>query len=101
MQRFLRIFRYGFFVLIALIAALAMMDNRESVALRFLGYSSFELSLYWWLVAAFLIGFLAGWLFAAVGAVRAKVDARAARRALARNQTELDRLHSVSDSTAD
>lgn len=95
MARLLQIIGYILFGLVAAIAALAMMDNRTPVALHFLGYSTSEVSLYWWLVAAFVFGFGAGWLVGAVGTMRAKLGARRSRRELSARELEIDRLKDI------
>lgn len=95
MARLLQILGYMTFGLVAAVAALAMMENRTPVALHFLGYSTAEVSVYWWLVTTFVLGFVAGWLVGAVGTVRAKLGARRSRRELSARELEIDRLKDV------
>lgn len=66
------------FLAVTVIAVLAVVDNASVVALQFLDWRTPELSIYWWLLAALLLGFALGWLTASMSTVRAK---RAARRA--------------------
>ncbi len=63
------------FVGVLLLGALAMIDNQARVALHFLDWQTFELSIYWWLLTALASGFLAGWVFASVGSLRRRVRA--------------------------
>ena len=40
------------FVGVLMLGALAMIDNQARVALHFLDWQTFELSIYWWLLMA-------------------------------------------------
>ena len=80
------------FVLVAVISVLAVIDNRGVVALHFLGWSTPELSVYWWLVTAFVLGVGVGWLGAGVRVLRARAGNRRLQRDLQRNETELARV---------
>ena len=80
------------FVLIAVVAVLAVVDNRGRVALYFLDWSTPELSIYWWLVGAFTMGVVVGWLGAGVQVLRARAGTRQLRRELHRAQSEPDRV---------
>lgn len=80
------------FIVVAVISVLAVIDNRGVVALRFLGWSTPELSIYWWLVAAFVLGLGAGWLGAAVRVVRVRAGNRRLQRDLSLRETELARI---------
>ncbi len=91
MRRIGRVLTIAFFSVLAVVAALAMLDNREPIALHFLGYSSPELSVYWWLIAAFVVGVSIGWLGGSVGTLRARSSERKATRALAKHESERDR----------
>jgi uncharacterized membrane protein YciS (DUF1049 family) len=82
------------FILVAVISVLAVIDNRGRVALHFLGWATPELSIYWWLVAAFSIGVAVGWISAGVRVLRAVSGNRRLRRDLDRSQTELARTKS-------
>ncbi len=79
------------FVLIAVTAMLAVVDNRGRVALYFLDWSTPQLSIYWWLVSAFTLGVTVGWLGAGVEVLRARAGARQLRRDLHRAQSESGR----------
>ena len=60
MRRLSRWVSMAAFIVVAVISVLAVIDNRSLVALRFLGWSTPELSVYWWLVAAFVLGVIVG-----------------------------------------
>ena len=80
------------FIVVAVISVLAVIDNRDLVALRFLGWSTPELSIYWWLVAAFVLGLGSGWLGASVRVIRARAGNRRLQRDLSLRETELARI---------
>jgi uncharacterized membrane protein YciS (DUF1049 family) len=80
------------FIVVAVISVLAVIDNRSLVALRFLGWSTPELSLYWWLVAAFVLGVTVGWLGAGVRVLRANAGNRRLQRDLRLHEIELARI---------
>ena len=48
------------FILVVVISVLAVIDNRSGVALRFLGWSTPEISIYWWIIGAFGLGIRQG-----------------------------------------
>lgn len=64
------------FIAVLLLAALAMIDNQQSVALKFLDWQTFELSIYWWLLTALAVGFVLGWLLAGIAGLRRRAGAR-------------------------
>jgi uncharacterized membrane protein YciS (DUF1049 family) len=79
------------FVLVVAISVLAVVDNRGRVALHFLGWATPEISVYWWLISAFALGVVVGWVSAGVRVLRAVSGNRRLRRDLDRSQTELAR----------
>ena len=79
------------FTLAVVIGVLAVVDNRNHVALHFLGWATPEISVYWWLVSAFALGVIVGWISAGVRVVRAVAGNRRLRRDLDRSQSELER----------
>jgi uncharacterized integral membrane protein len=85
------------FLGVALLGLLAMMDNDTQVSLRFLDWSTPALSIYWWLLAALLIGASLGWTASAAGSVRTRLAKRQMRRELARSRSEVERLRKVED----
>ena len=80
------------FVVVLMLGALAMIDNQAQVALHFLDWQTFQLSIYWWLLMALASGFLLGWVFASLGSLRRRVGMRQTRRQLAVSQQEVERL---------
>ncbi len=94
MRKLARWIRFAAFLLLAVIGVLAVLDNHGRVALHFLNWSTPELSIYWWLLGAFVIGIAVGWLSAGVRIVRAMSGNRRLRRDLDRSQTELNRAKS-------
>jgi len=97
MRGTLRLIGWLLFALFAIVAGLAMVENREVVALHFLGWHTAELPVFWWLVAAFVLGCLTGWLVGGVGAVRARAGARRTQRELERSRSALASLKASSD----
>jgi uncharacterized membrane protein YciS (DUF1049 family) len=82
------------FVCVVVISVLAVLDNRGRVALHFLNWATPEISVYWWLVAAFVLGVTVGWLGAGVRVLRVHAGNRRLRRDLEQSQTELARVKS-------
>jgi len=96
MRGALRILGWSVFAFFALAAGLAMVENRETIALHFLGWHTAELPVFWWLVAAFVIGCLTGWLVGSVGSVRTRAGARRTQRELERSRSALESLKTSS-----
>src|SRR5262249_44542130 len=94
MRRLARWITTSAFAFAALIGVLAVVDNRDHVALHFLAWATPEISIYWWLVIAFAIGVMVGWISASVRIVRAVAGNRRLRRDLDRSQSELERAKS-------
>jgi uncharacterized integral membrane protein len=91
MRRLSRWIIWSASALVALIAVLAVVDNRDRVALHFLDWSTPELSIYWWLVGAFALGVTVGWLGAGVQILRARAGTRQLKRELGRSQADAQR----------
>lgn len=87
------------FALVAVVAVLAVVDNRSLVALHFLNWTTPELSLYWWLVGAFALGVAVGWLGAGVQMLRVRAGSRQLKRELSRSQAELERNKTPTDAS--
>jgi uncharacterized integral membrane protein len=85
------------FALVAVIAVLAVVDNRSRVALHFLNWTTPEVSLYWWLVGAFALGVTVGWLGAGVQILRVRAGTRQLKRELSCSQAELERSKTPTD----
>lgn len=86
MQRLIALLRWTVFGVLAIVAAIAMVENRQPLTLEFLGFRTAELPVYWWLVIAFAFGGLCGWLVTGIGLVRARAGARRAEAELARSR---------------
>lgn len=77
------------------IAALAV--NQQEVTLTFAIWETpFGLSMFWWLLAAFIIGLLFGLLNAMWVNLKYRVQLRKLRQSLAQSASELERLRSLS-----
>jgi uncharacterized membrane protein YciS (DUF1049 family) len=85
------------FALVAVVAVLAVVDNRSLVALHFLNWTTPEVSLYWWLVGAFALGVTVGWLGAGVQILRVRAGTRQLKRELSRSRAELERSKTPTD----
>jgi uncharacterized integral membrane protein len=99
-QRVLRVLRWSVFLVLVVVASIAMIENRTPVSLTFLGWSTAELPVYWWLVVAFVLGGMCGWSMSGVGAIRAKAGARRAQTALERSRAEVETLRGPSSDHA-
>jgi uncharacterized integral membrane protein len=88
--RFVRTIGWLAFAVVAVIAAIAMIDNRAPATVHFLDWQSSEAPLYWWLVGAFVSGCACGAAFVGLSALRARLAARRARTELAKSQTALE-----------
>jgi uncharacterized membrane protein YciS (DUF1049 family) len=98
MRRFARWITALAFILVVLVSVLAVIDNQGVVALHFLSWATPEISIYWWLVGAFAIGVMVGWISAGVRVLRTLSGNRRLRRDLDRSKTELERFKSESSS---
>jgi uncharacterized membrane protein YciS (DUF1049 family) len=87
------------FALVVAVGILAVVDNRGLVALHFLDWATPELSIYWWIVGAFAMGVVIGWLGAGVQVLRVRASSRQLRRDLSRSQAELTRAKNVPPTT--
>lgn len=68
--------------------------NQEMVALRFLVWRTPELSLFWWLLLAFVAGLVIGGASMGLVSLRHRMNARTLARQLAASQQEVVRLKS-------
>ena len=84
-----------FAMLIAfLLATLAV--NQQEMALTFAVWETpFKLSMFWWLLAAFLIGLSFGLSNALWMNVKARLQTRKLKQSLAQTESELERLRSL------
>lgn len=79
-------------LVLALLGALLAVDNNGLVSLRFLGWASPQLAVFWWLYVAFLGGALVGFALCAFGFMRGKLSERRLKRAIVERDRELARL---------
>jgi uncharacterized integral membrane protein len=70
--------------------------NQEAAALRFLVWRSPEISLFWWLLLAFVAGLLVGGITVWLASVKHRLNARSLARQLAASQQEVARLKTPS-----
>jgi len=81
-------------VIAFLLATLAV--NQQEMALTFAVWETpFTLSMFWWLLAAFLIGLTFGLCNALWMNVKARMQARKLKQSLAQAESELERLRSL------
>ena len=74
--------------------------NQEAVALRFLAWQTPELSLFWWLLLAFVVGLLTGGASIGLMSVRHRLHERSLARQLAASQQEIGRLKTPTADTS-
>lgn len=92
-MRSLRQFLLVLFLSIVFILVLvAVTDNSSLVALTFLSYATPQWPVAWWILIAFLIGILLGYLMSLGGNVRSKVTAMKSRRDLEKTNTRLEQM---------
>ena len=77
---------------LVLLGVLLAVDNNDPVSLRFLGWASPRLAVFWWLYVAFLGGALVGFALCAFGFMRVKLTERRLKRTIAERDRELARL---------
>jgi uncharacterized integral membrane protein len=73
----------------------ALVVNQEPVILRFLNWQTPELSVFWWLLAAFLLGLLLGLLGITVLTTRLSLRNRKLARQLGQAEQELRKVRSL------
>lgn len=74
----------------------ALSVNQHEIALTFaIWQTPFVLSMFWWLLAAFLLGLFVGMVNAAWIGIRRRLEVRRLRVALEQANAELERLRSV------
>ena len=69
-------------LVVVILAILLQIDNAEPVTVRFLTFASPAWPLFWWLLAAFLLGLATGLVCCSLGFVRGKLTERRLRRSL-------------------
>jgi uncharacterized integral membrane protein len=69
--------------------------NQGQVALRFLSWQTPAASVFWWLLAAFLLGVLLATLVASVTTVRLRMQQRTLAKQLDESRRELQQLRTL------
>jgi uncharacterized integral membrane protein len=69
--------------------------NQGRVALRFLNWETPAISVFWWLLASFLLGVLCASLGYSVASMRSRMRQRALNRQLDESQRELQKYRSL------
>lgn len=69
--------------------------NQTQVALRFLSWQTPEVSVFWWLLAAFVTGLLAGALGVGLSSLRLRLRQRSLGRELQASKGELQKLRAL------
>ena len=67
-------------LVVFLVALLAAAENSEEVALKFLAYESPVWPISWWMVTAFVVGFVLGNLLNVVSNTRLRMESRRERK---------------------
>lgn len=93
MKALLRLFWTLLALLVFCFALLAV--NQTAVALRFLSWQTPQLSVFWWLLAAFLLGALISAAGFGVVSLRLRLRQRSLGRELAASQGELQKLRTL------
>ena len=75
----------------------ALSVNQQEIVLRFaIWQTPFPLSIFWWLLAALVIGVVLGLLAGVWAGLKRRMENRRLRQSLARAEAELDRLRDLS-----
>ncbi len=84
-------------VLLTLGVFAALFQNQQEIVLRFaIWQTPFTLSVFWWLLAALVIGVMLGMLAGLWAGLKRRMENRRLRQSLARAEAELDRLRDLS-----
>ncbi len=93
MSALARLFWAALAIVVFFLAVLAV--NQEPVALKFLNWQTPSLSVFWWLLAAFLLGLLLGLLAVAALTARLSLKNRKLARQLAHAEQELHKVRNL------
>jgi len=91
-----KLFLVTTFLFILLIGILAVVDNGQTVSLKFLTWQTPELSLFWWMLMALLCGFVLGAMSMSFSTFKSKVKQRQLQRQLKSCERESKRLRDQS-----
>jgi uncharacterized membrane protein YciS (DUF1049 family) len=80
---------------VVLFAFALLAVNQGHIALRFLDWQTPEVSVFWWLLAAFMLGVLCASLGYGIAAVRSRLRERSLNRQLEESRRELETYRSA------
>ncbi len=85
------------FAVVALIVLLmaAVGVNQDDVELRFLIWKTPAESVFWWLLAAFLLGTVMGYVLAFLTSFKSRIERRRLQRSVDEQASELQRLKAL------
>ncbi|HEX7034731.1 MAG TPA: LapA family protein [Pseudomonadales bacterium] len=93
MKTLARLFWVALAVVLFCFALLAV--NQTQVALRFLEWQTPEVSVFWWLLLAFLLGVIVAALGFGLASLRMRLRQRALNKELDASRRELERLRNL------
>lgn len=94
MTRILRLFVILLAILVFMVSIFAV--DQAEVSLSFLEWQSPPVSVFWWLLGAFVLGATVGIVGAGLATIKRSFEHRSLRRELDRNNAELRQLRSAS-----
>ncbi len=80
---------------VALFCFALLAVNQDQVTLRFLSWQTPEVSVFWWLLAAFLLGLILGSVAVGLGSLRLRLKQRSLGRELQASRGELQKLRAL------
>ena len=80
-------------LIVALFASVAV--NQEPVALQFLVWNTPAVSVFWWLLAAMVLGTLLGFILAYLASFKMRLERRRLQRSVDEQASELQRLKAI------
>ncbi len=83
-------------LVVFIIVLLVVADNSDEVTLKFLDYKSPVWPISWWMMLAFVVGLLFGFLLNLVSNTRLKMDVRAANKVAADKTRALEQTQAAS-----
>lgn len=87
-------------IMVFFFALIGALDNSSTVSLIFLEYATPEWPIAWWVLIAFILGTIFGYLMSLGRNVRSQVAGLKTRRELSRSNAELEKLQDSSDASA-
>jgi putative membrane protein len=78
-----------------IIALLYGSDNSTPVSLVFLGWSTVAWPVAWWVIVAFLVGGIAGYVLSGTLNLKVRAEVRSLRRRLENSASELNQLRTM------